>query len=210
MKSIITAICITWISVVTVNAQGGGHGEGHHGGHHRRDSSSAPRHRIEKGPKGGKMVTHNGIKLEMDVPSGKKNDVSYYLYDSLTKPLSVQPYTGTVKYVFGGPYEYLETKLKLSGRENQFVATMEGWQEYKRAIATLKLPSGQSFLFVFPNEEHAPQSAQNAEGQHHGGHHHGGGGGMGGGSGGGGMGMPGGGGGNLGPGGGGNGGGMGY
>jgi hypothetical protein len=164
-------------------AQYGDHqGQGHHGGHHRGDTTGRSGHvppKMEKGPHKGKMMTKDGLKMEMVPPSNEKgNDVSYFLYDSLNKTVEAKSYTGTVKYVFGGPNEYLETKLSPSGASNQYVATLEGWQEYKKAIVTLKV-GDKTYTFFFPGAVPPSQSSAGGGGHHggHGGHggHHGGG-----------------------------------
>lgn len=146
---------------------------------------------MEKGPHKGNMISKNGIKLEMVSPSGDKgNDVSYYLYDSLNKTVDAKLYTGSVKYVFGNASEYLEPKLIFSNG-NKYIATLEGWQEYKKAIVTLKSVD-KTYTFYFSNPNNMSQAQQGqGSGGHHGGHGHGGhhgGGGMGGGMGSGGMG----------------------
>jgi hypothetical protein len=162
--------------------------------HHPTDSSDHkeehPHQKTEKGPNHGKMVQNKEVKVEMVTPSNvKKFEVSYYVFDSLTNPLDAKLYTGTVKYIFGGANQYLQVKLVPSGNVNQYVASLEGWNEYKKAIVTLKA-NGQVYTFTYhnyvaPTIDHSQTTNQGGQ-QHHRG---GGGGGMGGnGMGGGGMG----------------------
>lgn len=120
------------------------------------------------------MLSINGLKVEMVPPSGDKgNDVVYFLYDSLNKAVEATLYSGTVKYVFGGPNEYLETKLNPL-THNKYIATLEGWQEYKRAIVTLKA-DGKTYTFPFVNSTSFQQNqACQGNSRHHGHGGHGG------------------------------------
>ena len=167
-KKIAILSLFAFVGIVKASAQ-----EKHHHGDWHTDSTQKGafgRPQFEDGPHKGKMGYSNGIKLEMVIPSNsKKVDVSYFLYDTLNKATDAKAYTGTVKYVFGGANEFLETKLAFGKESNQYVATMEGWQEYKRAIVTIK--SGEkTCVFYFPNliKPH-PKGMQ---GGHHGGGAH--------------------------------------
>ena len=140
--------------------------------HHWKDDSthSGNRPKMEKGAHKGPMFMQQGIKIEMVTPSSDKgNDVAYYVYDSLNRTLDTKLFSGTVKYVFGNSAEYLETKL-ISGTGNKYTATLEGWQEYKRAIVTLK-SLDKTYTFSFAKPTNGSQTVQG----HGGGHHHGGG-----------------------------------
>ena len=158
----------------------------HH--HQKSDSSANPgEHHLqktEKGPNHGKIVLSNGVKVEMVTPSGKKKtEVMYYVYDSLSKPVDAKLYTGSVKYIFGNANQYLQVKLVPSGESNQYIATLEGWNEYKKAVVVLKA-NDKTYTFSFYNDVVPTQNqAGNSTGNgNQGGHHHGGhGGGMGGG-----------------------------
>ncbi len=193
MYKVISCICFAIFSLGHIQAQyhHGGHGQ-HHQGDSTHRSFNPPK--IEKGPNKGKMISKDGLKVEMVPPSNTKGDVvTYYVYDSLNKIVDAKTFAGTVKYIFGGPNEYLEAKLIPTGATNQYAATLEGWQEYKKAVVTLKANEKVS-TFTFVN--FVPSQTNNgSQGGHHGGGHgghgghHGGGGGGGGNFGGGGMGM---------------------
>ena len=149
---------------------------------HRPDSSKhVPHQKPEKGPNHGKMLKHNGVNLEMVTPSNtKKHEVSYFLYDTLSNPIDAKTYTGTVKYVFGGPNQYIEVYLVPTGKSNQYVATLEDWNDFKRAIITLKADGKIFSTYTFFNtipvqSKQAPGVGGGHTGQH--GSHHGGGGG---------------------------------
>jgi hypothetical protein len=122
-----------------------------------KDTSSRPGGELvqkpEKGPNKGKMMRSGELKVEMVTPGNlKKPEVMYYVYDSLNHMLDAKLFTGTVKYVFGGPNQYLQVKLLpvTSGKNNQYVATLEDWKDYKMAIVTMK-GNGQAYNFVFLN-----------------------------------------------------------
>jgi hypothetical protein len=168
-----------------------GYAQYNNGTHHSTDSSGHkgehPHLKTEKGPNHGRMIQNKGVKVEMVTPSNvKKFEVSYYVFDSLTNPLDAKAYTGTVKYIFGGANQYLQVKLVPSGKTNQYVATLEGWNEYKKAIVTLKA-NDQVYTFTYHNYVAPTDQSQttNLGGQQH--HRGGGGGGGGGGMNGGGM-----------------------
>jgi hypothetical protein len=130
------------------------HPHGHSGMH--KDSSMHPHPKYEKGPHHGKMFTNNDLKVEMVPPSNvKKHEVSYYVFDTLTNPLDAKNYKGSVKYVFGGPNQYIEVPLVPTGKENQYVAALEDWNEYKKAIVTLKA-NGKIYTVTFYNTVHVP------------------------------------------------------
>jgi hypothetical protein len=140
--------------------------------------------KAEKGPNHGKIFANNGLKVEMVPPSNlKKHEVSYYVYDTLTNPVEAKNYKGSVKYVFGGANQYIEVPLIPTGKNNQYVAALEDWNEYKKAIVTLKA-NGQIYSVTFYNNVHPPATPQSKKvgggnGHQGGGHHGGHGGGMG-------------------------------
>lgn len=136
------------------------------------DTTHTNRPKMEKGPHKGTMFAKEGIKVEMVPPSNDKGDVViYYVYDSLNRTLDTKLFGGTVKYVFGTAAEYLEARL-IASSGNKYTATLEGWQEYKKAIVTLKtLDKTYTFFFLNPNNM---SQAQQGSGGHHGGHGHGG------------------------------------
>ena len=133
------------------------------------------RQETEKGPNKGKMVTGNGLKLEMVTPS-KGDDVSYFLYDSINRLVDAKLYKGTVKYIFGGANEFLEANLNSTAVINKLIARLEGWGEYKRAVAVLK-SGNKVYTFYFFNTDTMPSGQGNGQGNqgHHGRGVHGGG-----------------------------------
>ncbi len=146
--------------------------------HHQHQDSSAnlgehPHQKTEKGPNHGKIVLNNGLTLEIVTPSNvKKFEVSYFIFDSLSNPLDAKLYTGTVKYIFGGANQYLQVKLVPSGKPNQYLATLEGWNEYKKAVVTLKA-NNQTYSFSFFNSvtpvDHSQTTNQGGQQHHRGG-----------------------------------------
>lgn len=144
---------------------------------HRWHDDSTGQHngtrpQMEKGPHKGPTFSKEGVKVEMVLPSNNKGDiVSYYVYDSLNKAVDTKLFSGTVKYVFGTSAEYLEARL-IASAGNKYTTTLEGWQEYKKAIVTLKTVD-KTYTLSFFNPNNTNQ-AQQGSGGHHGGHGHGG------------------------------------
>ncbi len=92
-----------------------------------------------KGPNHGKMIRQNGVQIEMLTPANtKKPGISYFLFDTLGLPVAAGLYTGTVKFVFGGPNQYIEVPLLPGGKSNQYSSSLEDWKECKEMIITLK------------------------------------------------------------------------
>jgi hypothetical protein len=141
----------------------------HHGGAHPK---------VEKGPNHGKIFSNNGLKIEMVTPANtKKHEVSYFVFDTLSNPVEAKNYKGSVKYVFGGPNQYIEVPLVPTGKNNQYVTTLEDWDEYKKTIVTLKA-NGQIYTVTFYNNVHTPAQTKGkpaGSGGHHGVGGHGGG-----------------------------------
>ncbi|HVD99750.1 MAG TPA: hypothetical protein VNB90_16190 [Cytophagaceae bacterium] len=107
--------------------------------HYHQGDTSQLLPKPEKGPNHGRMFKDKEMKIEMLTPSSqKKPEVSYFIFDTLNNPLEAKNFSGTVKYVFGGPNQYLEANLMPSGLANQYIARLEDWNEYKKAVVTLK------------------------------------------------------------------------
>ena len=152
MRTIFFFCLILSFTVITSQAQR----PSHHGGY-PKDTSGRPggelEQKPERGPNRGKMMRNGIMKVEMVTPTNiKKPEVFYYLYDSTNQAIDSKLYTGTVKYVFGGPNQYLQVKLvpAVSGKNNQYSATLEDWKDYKQAIVTMK-GNGREYQFVFAN-----------------------------------------------------------
>jgi hypothetical protein len=147
MKKIISLLSFFICSFVYVYAQPPGHADRY--GFSPEDSTrNLPK--PQKGLNKGRMFADNGLNIEMTTPGNiKKPEVSYFVYDSLKNPLDAKQYTGTVKYVFGNANQYIEVKLIPSGKNNQYIATLEAWHEYKQAIVTLKKDEHTSSVTFF-------------------------------------------------------------
>jgi hypothetical protein len=165
-----------FIGITSITAQYNGNPGHQRDSSHHKEFAQKP----VKGPNHGRMLRSNTVKLEMVTPTNtKKTEVSYFVFDSLDNPLDAKNYTGIVKYIFGDPNQYIEVYLVPKGKNNQYMATLEDWNEYKKAIVTLKA-NGQTYRYVFFNAI-STQTAQSPSGNgqhgHHGGHYGGGGGG---------------------------------
>jgi len=140
----------------------------HHSSHHP-DSTEHHHHRPGKGPNNGRITHDKDIKVEMLTPFNiKKLDVSYFIFDTLEKPLEAKNYKGTVRYIFGKATQYIDVHLVAKGKPNQFVSTLEDWHDYRQAIVTLKRDTmTYRISFYNPNPVQAKQPPSKITNSHH-------------------------------------------
>lgn len=143
----------------------------HYGGnrvHNKGGDTSQVLQKPEKGPNHGRMLMHNGIKVEIVTPSNaKKPEVNYFVFDSLNNPVNAKQFTGTVKYVFGSANQYLEANMIPSGKPNQYFTSLEDWRDCKHMIVTLKENGKMRATMMFMNIDAPPPKTTDSGDHHH-------------------------------------------